>query len=234
MFSREDAEAIGAGPSRPETRGAAATDATDTKDLLPQLIHDLRNPLAVMLSFAEIIPATDEAERAEFCARLATNAQRALHVLEDYALLSDLRGGRVELQVGESAWLPLVSAAVEDARVASGGTSSLACRGATPAIVRADGERLHCALRCLVREMLHTIGNAGKVSVEVGSAAGEAVAEIAVEFDPGVPFFSVLDGESLAVELARALAARHGGSFEIRTAPRSQVARLRLPAANRR
>lgn len=212
--------------------GRAKTEGGEV-EIVPHLIHDLRNPIGVMLSFAEIIPTTDGAERTEFCARLYANAQRALHVLDDYALLWDLTAGRIEPAVAECEWPLLVRAAVEEARAdLAGPARRLACHGERPAIVRADGARLRQALRSLVRDVLRGVGTDGAVRVEIRPSGDAALLDVAVDIDSDVPSRGrLLDDDSLGASLARAVAGLHGGSFAVRDGAQGLVASLHLPHA---
>ena len=78
----------------PTARGREpALPADGQGELLDRLVHDLRNPLGVIAYFAEVVSCADESERAEMCERLRINAQRALHILEEFSLLAELRQG---------------------------------------------------------------------------------------------------------------------------------------------
>jgi signal transduction histidine kinase len=204
--------------------------ASDVIELLPRLIHDLRNPLGAILSFAEMIPTSEGEEQAEFCARLGANAQRALHVLEDYALLCDLRSGQVELHVAECPSLPLVQAAVEDARIDAAGPRRIHCAGESPTLVRADADRMRRALRSLLRDVLHGAGPDDAVRVNVYTANGDAVVEVALELPEDFPVAAGLlrDG-TVGAELAGGVARLHGGSFRVDASPRSLHACMRVP-----
>ena len=68
--------------------------ALSEEDLFERLVHDLRNPLGVIAYFAEAVATASPAEHDDLCVRLRVNAQRLLHVLEEFSLLADLRSDR--------------------------------------------------------------------------------------------------------------------------------------------
>lgn len=64
-------------------------EALDDTQLLAQVIHDLKNPLGVILCYADLTMDAPEAERREYGQRLQANARALLEFLDTCALLSD-------------------------------------------------------------------------------------------------------------------------------------------------
>jgi signal transduction histidine kinase len=202
----------------------------DATELVARLVHDLRNPIGVMLSFAEMIPESDEVDRADFCARLVCNAQRALHLLDDYSLLWDLGARRIEATLDDCAWPPLVRAAAEEARSdLAAPARRLVCIGEEPALLRVDGGRLRQAVRSLVRDALRGVGSDGAVRVDIRADAGTALLEVAIDADRAGSRGLLLERDSLGASLARHVAVLHGGAFVLGEAGQGLIASLRLP-----
>lgn len=206
------------------------TGKTSDGDLLDQLIHDLKNPLGVMLSFAEEIPNAAEDDRSEFCNRLVANARRAIQVLDDFALLRDLRQQSVRLRRTACDFAELVAAALSSVLEGDGAPSLTVPKGG--AGVRVDVPRLRHAVEALVRETVHRMRRSDAVRFRLEGDAATVALRLGVsgrhEEDPeGYPF----DVETVAFELARRVAAAHGGALRFETRRDSASAVLSLPRA---
>ncbi|MGH7790006.1 MAG: sensor histidine kinase [Candidatus Binatia bacterium] len=198
--------------------------------LFEQLIHDLRNPLGVVAYFAEALPTAPEAERAELCERLQVNAQRLLHVLEEFALLADLRRGQARAVVAEwpgDALLHELVVEIETMERCPGGVRL----DLQPVALRGGREHLACALRALVRESVRSASGERGVSLHLGRGAAGALVEVHVplRLDAGSGIAAALDEHTLALELVHGVAALYGGSLTIEQPPGEAVLRLVLP-----
>lgn len=205
--------------------------AESERDLLARLVHDLKNPLSALLSFAEEIPAAEETDRADFCKRLVSNAHRAVQVLDEFALVSDLRSGRLEAHAGECDWGAVVSRGVADATVAASGAGErIASKTCAAEIADTDGLLLQRVVCGLLREVLRRTCEHERVTVEGRADAESLIVRVAVpqccdcrpgglHVDPGL----------LGVELARRVAALLGGVLECDSECGNAVVTLRVP-----
>jgi K+-sensing histidine kinase KdpD len=200
----------------------------DAGELLDQLIHDLKNPLGVMLSFAEEIPSATDEERSHFCDRLVANARRAVQVLDDFALLVDLRRAEFEIRKADCDWAALVEEALRDA--ADGERALRLGRREDRETVHADAPRLRHAVVALARETAHRMRRDDAVRFDLDGDSSHAVLRVAVEGrhadDPDLYPFDV---ETVAFELARRVAVAHGGSLGFEARDGLSVATLSVP-----
>jgi signal transduction histidine kinase len=197
-------------------------------ELLDQLIHDLKNPLGVMLSFAEEIPNATDEERSHFCNRLVANARRAIQVLDDFALLVDLRREGIEIRKTECDWATLVEEALGEV-VEADGLPRLGRRDGAGA-VPADAHRLRHAVIALARETLHRVRRTDAVRFEVDGDCASAILRVAVEgHHADDPELYPFDVETVAFELTRRVAAAHGGRLDFEARDGAAVATLTLP-----
>ncbi len=198
-------------------------------ELLSRLIHDVKNPLAVVLSYAEEIAAAPEAERAMFCTRLAVNARRALQLLDDFALLSALRRDCLDLTLAESDWPTLVREAIDEAVAADPSSAELlAFDLGGPCTVRVDGVWLHQALCGFLRETLRALRGNERLELILGAERGVVWMQVAVPNGGRHSEGGPLDGGEVSVEVLRRLALAHQGTFDLRAQP-APMALLRLP-----
>ena len=139
----------------PGTRGGKPkAPAGENEELLDRLVHDLRNPLGVIAYYSEVVSDAAESERLEMCERLRINAQRALHILEEFSLLGELRqgAGRPLFEPCDVAALVCqLSGELESLERRPGQIQARVDVGGTVRLARAH---LTCALRGLLREAL--------------------------------------------------------------------------------
>lgn len=216
--------------------------ARDSPELLARLIHDLRNPLSVILSFAEFVATASDSERDELCGRLRVNAHRALQILEEFSLLSDLRQERAQPQCGECDLSALIQETAKDLE-AQGDVRGqrIAYETGEPQLLQADRMQLERALRCLLREVLR--GLTEELSVRVNTVSDEDGARIRVtisgQLNGQKPDRTLIDMTTPQMELVRRVVSLHGGtvSFEgisdlmlitVHIPPQIQVSESRL------
>jgi signal transduction histidine kinase len=203
-------------------------------ELLAQLIHDIKNPLGVMVSFAEEIPSAADEDRAQFCDRLVANARRALQVLDDFALLADLRREGNRLHETECEWDALIAEAVRDAAAATPAVAEVSgSAGSRP--IRGDPHRLRQAISALLRETLHRARRDDHVRLRIDADETSVALHVTVsgggDTEPsGYPF----DEETVAFELVRRVAKAHRGSLRFATRGEEAVATLRVPRRHAR
>lgn len=206
-------------------------DRSREDELLAKLVHDLKNPLGVIASFAEEVPLVQEGERREFCQRLVVNARRALRVLDDFGLVSDLRRSRVALTLGPCDWVSLVGAGLEEvAELARESDQHLAFVHDGEVSMVGDAPLLRSALGSMLRETLAGVGKRRRVEVEVQDQGEWAGLRICVpDRKDGFPEASPFTSDAIGMELARRVFELHRGSLAVRRAADAAVASIQIP-----
>jgi len=204
--------------------------AEDDSTLLAQLVHDLRNPLGVIAYFAEALPEAAETERPELCERLQLNTRRAMQVVEEFSLLADLRHGRAVPDDAQSDGTALLAQLVAEIEALERRPGCVELSAAAGARLRGDRAQLTCALRGVLRETVRG-SSGGPVQVRLTDDEGCAVLSLTVPLrnDPLLEIVSRLDETSMPVELARGVAALHGGTFTMEQRPGRAALALTLP-----
>lgn len=207
-------------------RAAAVPD----EGLFERLIHDLRNPLGVIAYFAEAVPSAAAGERDEFCERLGVNAQRALHVLEEFSLLADLRAGRSEaaLEVCEPGQLIEELAAEIESMERRPGLIRRQVEGRTA--LRLPRIHLVRALRALLRAVVHAMAADDALSFSVRTQGGQVRFELsaALRRDPHLGAAHRLPTSGIEIELAERIGALYGGGCTVEQRPGTGVITLAL------
>jgi len=202
----------------------------DDAALFAQLVHDLRNPLGVIAYFAEALPEAAEMERPELCERLQLNARRAMQVVEEFALLADLRHGRAVPD--DTVWdgAALITELVAEIEALERRRDCVALALDSGAQVRGGRAQLGCALRGLLRETVRG-GSGGPVTVRLTDDDGCTVVSLTVPLrnDPQLEIVTRIDEASLTLELARGVAALYGGTFTVEQRPGRAALALALP-----
>jgi signal transduction histidine kinase len=198
--------------------------------LFAQLVHDLRNPLGVIAYFAEALPDADEEEKQEFAERLQLNARRALQVVEEFALLADLRHGRAVADDAEWDGRALLGELVAEVEALERRPGAVRWDATAGARLHGDRTQLACALRGVLRETVRS-SPGEEVLVRLSDEDGCAVVTLTapLRIDPEMDIVARLDETALAVELARGVAQLHGGTLSIEQRPGRATLALALP-----
>ena len=198
---------------------------------IDRFVHDLRNPLGIVESFAEMLATASADERDELCERLRINARRALQVLEEFALLADLRRGCGPPQLehwNAAAMLQELAREIEILERQPGRIRHSPC---APVAVHASRLHLTCALRVLLRDMLRASAPGGHLQLRLAMAGGAVQFELAASDLHGTS--ESKSGRRLidpiAIELARRVAARHRGRLTVARRGRSATVTLMVP-----
>jgi hypothetical protein len=210
--------------------GDAGTSASLAPDEFDRLAHDLRSPLAVVLSYAEVLPDAGDEERARLCERLVANTRRALEVLEEYGLLRDLRAGACELEtemVDVAAIVGAAATAVAAQTVSGAQRMSFACEGSY--VLPCDRLKLTASLRGLLRHVLRRVAVDSPLRLRLSRARGWVILELCLE---GLDH-AAADWGATELELLQRSAALHGGRVVVPSDSASPILRLSLPAAAR-
>jgi light-regulated signal transduction histidine kinase (bacteriophytochrome) len=183
--------------------------------LLAHMIHDLKNPLSVILCYAEIIPDAEQSERGEYCQRLHANARALLDLLDGFALLSDLRDERVGLTHEPIDWARLVLGVVADLEpVAHFRGQRLACDTTGRGSLSGDRVKLTVAVRHLILEALRLGPPGATLIVRARIERDGAFVQVIVPAEQGgqpVPF----DLQRPALELVQRVVRLHKGSLSL-------------------
>nr|WP_286169009.1 HAMP domain-containing sensor histidine kinase [Actinospica acidiphila] len=222
---------------------------TRVRQFVADASHELRTPLASIRGYAELTrrgreetgPDTRHALR-----RIESEAGRMTLLVEDLLLLARLDAGR-PLRFEETDLLPLVVDTVSDARAAGPGHHWRLDLPDAPAPVTADAARLQQVLvNLLANARTHTPPGT-TVTARVRREGPWLRLDVADD-GPGIPpellphvFERFARGDSartratgstgLGLAIVRAVAAAHGGSVTVASAPGRTVFTLRLPAA---
>lgn len=209
-----------------ERPGEQAEDAA----LFAQLVHDLRNPLGVIAYFAEVLPEADESEKRDFAERLQLNARRALQVVEEFALLADLRHDRAVPDDAEWDARALLVELIAEVEALERRPGAVRWDATDSARMRGDRTQLACALRGVLRETVRS-SPGEEVLLRLSDDEGCTVLTLTapLRVDPELEIIARLDEEALTVELARGVAQLHGGTLSIEQRPGRATLALALP-----
>ena len=203
------------------------------EDLFDRLVHDLRNPLGVIAYFADAMANAAAAEHNELCVRLHVNARRALHVLEEFSLLSELRAGcdKAVHELGDIA--ELIEELASELEGMERRPGRIRRRVELQIPRRAPRVHLTAALRALLRVALRVSSGGGPVELSVREERGQVVMRIAVPLrtDPAIGVAVRLPTRGIEVELAERVAALHGGRYGVELGPGIGVMTLAVPVA---
>jgi signal transduction histidine kinase len=201
------------------------------------LLHELRNPLASMMLYLDLLrPLTSAAEASEILERALTEGERLTAFLEDFQVFAALRPLRLEAaDIGEVATAAV--AAIEwpaQTRWQWGARS--------PLNVRVDRRLIEHAVRNLLQnaiEALRAEGGTVKVSV---TREGHEVALTVGDDGPGIPadllervldplFTTKAKGIGMGLSIVQRVVEAHGGRVVVASARgRGATFSLRLPA----
>lgn len=232
----------------------AARQASETRvrQFVADASHELRNPLAAILGYAELgrrmkgeLP-TDAAHAVE---RTHAEAERMSHLVEDLLLLARL-DSRPDLDLGPVDVGEIVLNATSDAQAAEPDHDWGIDVPESPVLARADRHRFHQ----VVANLLANAGRHTPAGTEVTTAVrveGLWVVVTVTDNGPGVPAEirdSVFerftradaartrsgrskDSTGLGLAIVAAVMEAHGGSATVDSAPGRTVFTLRLPRA---
>ena len=210
-----------------------ARGASVDEELFEQLVHDLRNPLGVIAYFAEAVPSAAEAERDELCERLGVNAQRALHVLEEFSLLADLRAGRTEPALEPCEAGQLIEELVAEIEFMERRPGLIRRHVEVRTPLRLPRAQLTRALRALLRASAHAMPTGGaalRFSVCQDGAQVRFELSAAARRDPELGIVPGLPTGGTAIELAQRVGALYSGGCTIEQRAGTSVITLALTA----
>ncbi|HSI30212.1 MAG TPA: ATP-binding protein, partial [Miltoncostaeaceae bacterium] len=220
------------------------------RDLVANVSHELKTPIAALKGFLELLEGdgVSERHRREFLAAMSQETARLERLVEEQLQLARLDAGalplaRERLDLGE------LAADVVDPRVPLAAREGVALSArphpGEPVEVDADPARIEQILLILLDNALRHTPSGGRVEVAVGRDGGEATVAVR-DTGEGIPpesqtfvfdrFYrgdAAREGRSagLGLAIARGLAAAHQGSIGLESAVgEGSTFTLRLPA----
>jgi signal transduction histidine kinase len=206
-----------------------ATPVGREEELFDRLVHDLRNPLGVIAYFAEEVPVASAAERVEMCERLRVNARRALHVLEEFGLLGELRHGR-----SQPAWeicdiAEFVGELAVELETTERRPGRIRRLVEVRAPLRVPHAHLLCALRGLLREALRATAGDDVLEFSAREEGRQLLFSLTAAGGAHAGFAGANTGAEL--ELAGRVAALYGGRCGLERRGSRVVVTLAVPAS---
>lgn len=222
---------------------------TRVRQFVADASHELRTPLASIRGYAELTRrGTEETgpDTRHALGRIESEAGRMTGLVEDLLLLARLNSGR-PLTYESTDLSPLVVDAVSDARAAGPDHKWRLELPENPAVVRADGARLHQVLvNLLANARTHTPPGT-TVTASVRRDGAWTVAEVRDD-GPGIPagllphvFERFARGDAsrsrhagstgLGLAIVQAVVVAHGGGVTVRSVPGATAFEVRLPAS---
>jgi signal transduction histidine kinase len=186
-------------------------------ELFDALLHDLRNPVGVIAYYAEAVPTASPSQRDELCERLRVNAQRALHVLDEFSLLAELRAGRGRLTAETCDLVELTAGLAAELAALERRPGRIRRQVALTEPVRVAPTHVLCALRALLRVALRATAADDPVDLEVYAENHQVLFRISASLrsDPEIGLVAELPTAGIEIELAERIAALHNGRYTL-------------------
>ncbi len=168
--------------SREHELRQTAEDANRLKDeFLAIMSHELRNPLNVILGYAELLLRTDEIKKSDGLRRMADavkrNAVAQSKLIRDLLDLSRLRSGKLELNRENVSPVASIENAIETVRIdaESKGIDIEVIAPDDVMFVRADPVRLEQIIWNLLNNSVKFTPTGGRITVQLAEDADEVV-----------------------------------------------------------
>jgi two-component system phosphate regulon sensor histidine kinase PhoR len=210
------------------------------REFTANVSHELRTPLTNISGYAEML-AEGQASAEDttvFAGRIRAEAARLIALIEDILLLSSLdESGKTGLAATEEADMGAVAAEVLEALAPAAAAAGVSLRAAGRGAARGKRSLLYEMLYNLVDNGIKYNRPGGEVTVDVNVRAGkveitvrdtgvgippERQGRIFERFYRGEPSRSPkTGGTGLGLSIVKHVAAVHGGSVELRSAPNS-------------
>ena len=217
----------------------------ERRELLANLLHDLKNPLAALRSYAELVRSGGVALDQETAGYLEALLNRASAVEQRFDLIQDF--SRSERGVFGPTALCLNDFlrkfyATNRPDMELSGASFLLHLPAETLVVRGEADRLETALENLCYNALSFLPPNGRVTLSLGREERYAVVSVADTgsgiapedlpriFDRGFTRRADNSGDGLGLYIVRAVALEHNGTVDVESQPgKGSVFTLRLP-----
>jgi signal transduction histidine kinase len=188
LRTRQADDAMREALAREQAARTAAEEANRVKDeFLAVLSHELRSPLAAILSWATLLRGgtLDEARREQGLEAIERNANLQRKLIEDLLDVSRIISGKSMLELGRVDLGPAINAAIESIRSAADAKGIEIVSTVDPQVVplRADATRLHQVIWNLLSNAVKFTPRGGRVHIEVAQSGSDAVIRVS---DTGV------------------------------------------------
>ncbi len=159
------------------------------RDLVANVSHELKTPLAAIRGFEELLedPTLDEAHRTEFLGMMRGEITRLERLVEEQLQLARLDAGALPMEIGSVDLGDLAAGVAEPRRVLAerdGVELTVRVVPRTPVMARADGARVEQILLILLDNAQRHAG--GNIRVVVSREGGSAVVDV-VDDGHGIP-----------------------------------------------
>lgn len=211
--------------------------ARERQEFLAMLTHDIKNPLGVVLGFAELLgevgPLNDEQQ--DLAARIAANAGTVLGLVANYLHLTQIESGQLSIVRKPVDLATLIAGVTQQFRAAAArdGVTIDTVLDEGLGVLAADPVALERVVTNLVHNALRFTPTGGRVTVRARRAPENVVLEvrdtgggIAAEELDGVFQLShrgltrrAREGMGLGLFVARALVTAHGGHVGLESTP---------------
>jgi signal transduction histidine kinase len=203
------------------------------QQFLAMLTHDIKNPLGIVLGFAELLGEVGplNAEQQDLLARIQANANTVLTLVANYLNLSQLEAGQLSI-VRKPVDVPTLIGGVLEQFRAAAARENIACEctvDASLGVIAADPVALERVLTNLMHNALKFTPPGGRIGVHAGRT-GDALTVQVRDTGPGIApdeldgVFQLSrrgmtrkarEGTGLGLFIARALVDAHGGRIGI-------------------
>jgi PAS domain S-box-containing protein len=205
-------------------------------DFLAMLTHDIKNPLAVIYGYVDLLREVGlSPEAGEFVARIGNSAQTVLSLVTNYLDLSKIESGRLTL-TRRPVVLPLLLEGLIEPYEAEAMRRQVALVVQfDPTLPRVDGDPL--AMERIFANLLHNAfkftPNGGRITVSAGPDQGR-VAVAVTNTGPGIAPDEIPSlfrryqqtatgrerrGAGMGLFIVKSLAEAHGGTVEVKSTP---------------
>ncbi len=236
----------------------ALEEISDQRDEFLSLVsHELRTPLVPLVGYSDaLLELAAEKEReaqpswdpcvGEYVGKFVKQLKRLEKLTDDLLDLARLESGKFTLELKEIDVRPLVTSAVEEARLSTQKQRIDVKLPPEPAHVRGDEDRLGQVLANLLGNAIKHAADSPRIEVEVGLRQGWI--DVAVrDHGPGIPqellrrlftrFYQVAvaqpprrGGLGLGLFIARTIVRQHGGDLLVESGvARGSTFTIRLP-----
>ena len=232
-----------------QARGRAERESAGRQQMLGFVAHDLRNPLQVIVSSADVLmlgSRLGEEQRTRQADAIRRHARDMVRLIDDLLDVSRIEAGIFAVRHAPVAVPLLLSEVAEAFRgMAHAGGVALEVEAAHAAeVIEGDHQRLAQALSNLLRNAIGCTAGGGRVSLGVRPAPSH-VELVVSDTGRGIPqeqLSSIFDrfwqadrtsgGAGLGLAIVKGIVDSHGGDIAVESAPGGGTTfRLRLPRA---